>query len=69
MLVASQSDALSLQKVVEVNVPYKPIGKSMYASLASHVCDDEGVGAPPQSFLASARPTSSPHTIPCLWKI
>jgi hypothetical protein len=53
MLVASQSDALSLQKVVEVNVPYRLIGKSMYASLASHVCNDEGVGASPQSFLAS----------------
>lgn len=28
---------LSPQKVVEANVPYKPIGKSMYASLASQV--------------------------------
>jgi len=63
MLVASQSDALSLQKVVEVNVP---IGKSMYASLASHVCNDEGVGASPQSFLASTRPTSPAHAMPCL---
>jgi len=66
MLVALQSDALSLQKVVEVNVPYRPIGKSMYASLASHVCNDEGVGASPQSFLASTRPTSPAHAIPCL---
>jgi hypothetical protein len=49
ILVASKSDALSPQKVVEANVPYKPIGKSMYASLASQVSDDEGVGAPPQS--------------------
>ena len=66
MLVASQSDALSPQTVVEVNVPYKPIGKSMYTSLASHVCDDEGIGAPHQSFLASTRPTSPAHAMPCL---
>jgi hypothetical protein len=49
MLVASKSDAMSPQMVVEANVPYEPIGKSMCTSLSSRVSDDEGVGAPTQA--------------------